>query len=92
MIQTIEIICKPCHKCDLMIQRISYILHCIQNQSGLKLKYELKLNKNIHEAEKYGYNVTQLPVVKINGDIEFVGHVKEEHLIRMKLEEIIRQA
>lgn len=90
MIRTIEIICKPCYKCDLVIQRINYILECIQNQKGVKFKYEFKHNKNIHDAEKYGYNITQLPIVKINGDIEFVGHVKEEHLIRMKLEEIIR--
>jgi hypothetical protein len=74
-----------------MIQRINYIMQCIQNQTGAKFKYEFKHNKDIHVAEKYGYNVTQLPIVRINGDIEFVGHVKEEHLIRMKLEEIIRQ-
>jgi hypothetical protein len=52
----------------------------------------LKLNGNIlHAATKYGYAINKLPLVIINGSVEFVGHVKQEHLIRMKLEEINKE-
>jgi len=59
-------------------------------QKNIKIKYEFKLNKDIKQADKYGYNLSQLPILLINGNVAFVGHVKGENLVRMKLEEALR--
>jgi len=92
LIQTIEIICKPCRKCELLLERIETIIRCIETRESIRIKYKLKLNGNIlHAATKYGYAINKLPLVIINGSVEFVGHVKQEHLIRMKLEEINKE-
>lgn len=91
MIKRIEIICKPCHKCEVLQERISRLIATIQEREHIKIKCDVKYNTNIVDANLYGYNVTQLPILLINGSVEFVGHVKEVHLIRMKFEEIMRE-
>ncbi len=92
MIKTIEIICKPCHKCELLEERIKYIIRCMEMQQSIKIKYEFKHNTNIRDVAKYSFNMTQMPILLINGNVEFAGNVKEEHLIRIKLEEIMKEA
>jgi len=91
LIKTIEIICKPCHKCELLKERIHNIIQYMELQKRIKIRYEFNHNTNVLDASKYGYAINQLPLVIINGNIEFVGHVKEEYLIRIKLEEINRE-
>lgn len=90
MIHSIEVICKPCHKCELLIERLNRIMECIEFVSGVKMKYEFIHNENALDAAKYGYAVNKLPLLIINGNVELVGHVKEEHIIRKKLEEILK--
>jgi endoglucanase Acf2 len=43
------------------------------------------------DAAKYGYSINHLPITLINGNIEFVGFVKEEFLLRIKLEAINKE-
>lgn len=64
---------------------------CYTKKRAYKIKSGVKYNTNIADANLYGYNVTQLPILLISGSLEFVGHVKEVQLIRMKFEEIMRE-
>ena len=88
--KTIEIICKPCPKCALLKEKIQNILSCLQQKYNVKIVYELKHNPDLRAAEMLGYPANQTPVVLIDGHVEFAGNVKEEHLIRMKLETALR--
>jgi len=91
LIKTVEIICKPCRKCELLEQRMRNIIQCMETQKRIKIKYQFNRNENILDAAKYGYAINQLPLVLINGNIEFVGFVKEESLLRIKLEAINKE-
>ncbi len=91
MIRTIQIICKPCHKCELMKQRIKFLIQCLEFKHHIKIKYALEHIKDIRKAEDYGLNITQLPLTLINGEVAFAGHVKGDHIVRMKLEEFMRR-
>jgi len=93
-IKKIEIICFPCHKCDLLKERIEVIIACLEFKYGRKMKYEF-----IHQDGKkeilaallqYGYTIKNLPITLINGEIAFLGHVKGENVIRWKLEDILK--
>jgi len=64
----------------------------MEMQRGIKIKYEFKHNKNIRDVTKYNFNMTQMPILLINDNVEFAGHVKEEHLIRIKLEEVMKES
>ena len=87
----IEIICKPrCHKCLPVEEKITTILNCMALKEKISIKSVFTYNKNILEAEKYGYKILDLPIVLINGKVAFVGLFKSEHLIRTKLEEILK--
>ena len=90
MIKSIEIICKPCHKYELLQERVNRVIATIQEREHIKIKCDIKYNNNIVDANQLGYSLAQLPVLLINGNVEFAGHVKEVHLIRMKLEEIMK--
>lgn len=93
-IKTIEIICPACHKCEILKGRIETLMTCIGNSLGVKLKYELihyESNKDILPLiTKRGLFISQLPALLINGELVFLGHVKGDHIIRMKLEEILK--
>jgi hypothetical protein len=91
MIKSIEIICKPCHRCKLLEERVRLIMDCIQFKYRFRVKYKYKFNKNVRDVEKYGYAIYQTPVLMVNGNVAFVGHVKGEHLIRMRLEAIMKE-
>jgi len=55
-----------------------------------KIPFTIKRNNDKRAADKLGYNLKQLPILIINGNVEFVGHIKEESLIRAKLEDLLK--
>ncbi len=55
-----------------------------------KLDYTITMNSDVRAADKHGFGLNQLPVLIINGNVEFVGHIKEESLIRAKIESILK--
>lgn len=93
-IRTIEIVCLPCHKCEILIERIETIIRCLEFKYGTRIKCafaHIDSKKEIVAAlARYGYAINQLPITLINGEIAFIGHVKGENVIRWKLEEILR--
>lgn len=93
-IKKIEIICLPCHKCELLKERITTIAHCLEFKYSIRILYELIHHSRRKEVMEFithnGYTIKQLPVVFINGELCFFGHVKGENIIRWKLEEIMK--
>ena len=93
-VKKVEIICIPCHKCDILKERIEIVIHCLEFKYSTKMKYEFIHRKERKEViaalAHYGYTINQLPITLINGEIAFIGHVKGENVIRWKLEEILR--
>jgi hypothetical protein len=93
-IKKIEIICPPCHKCEILKERIEVIINCLEFKYNTRISYDF-----IHRETKkevidflvhYGYTINQLPITLINDEICFIGHVKGENVIRWKLEEIMK--
>jgi hypothetical protein len=93
-IKKVEIICIPCHKCEILKERIETITQCLEFKYNMRIKYELIHCENKKEViaalARYGYSINQLPITLINGEIAFIGHVKGENVIRWKLEEIMK--
>jgi hypothetical protein len=86
-----EIICKPrCSKCANTESKIRTILDVMALREHIPIKYDFKFNSNFWECEKYGFKVSDLPVVLMNGKVIFVGLFKSERLIRVKIEEMLR--
>src|SRR5512135_3757395 len=87
----VEIICKPnCPKCSTIEEKTRAILNCMSLKEKVPIRCDFKFNKNILDAEKHGFKILDLPIVLINGEVAFVGPFKNERLIRIKLEEILR--
>jgi hypothetical protein len=93
-IKKIEIICFPCHKCENLKRNLHNIMHSLRNTYNIKLNYDLISYENKRDAFKaaarHNFNMTQLPVVLINEEVVFIGHVLGENVFRMKIMEILR--
>ena len=93
-IKKIEIVCLPCHKCELLKQRIEVITQCLEFKYHTRIRYEFihcyKRKEVIGLIARYGYTINQLPITLINGEICFIGHIRGENVIRWKLEEIMK--
>jgi hypothetical protein len=93
-IKKIEIICPPCHNCELLQERIETIIHCLEFKYNTRIKYDFIHYETKKEIvgflARYGFTINQLPITLINGEISFIGHVKGENVIRWKLEEIMK--
>jgi len=86
-IQSIEIICTPCPKCDQLKKKIIEIMKNMELQNKIKINYEFKHTTNLSEISKYSLNPSQLPAVIVNGNLEFSGQA-EAMALRAKLESI----
>ena len=93
-LKKIEIVCIPCHKCDVLKERIQIILKCIEGTLNVRMHCELISYTNRKEAMKEvirsGYAVNQLPVTRINGEVAFTGSTISEQRIRIILEGILK--
>jgi|GEM_PF-542289 len=94
-IKKIEIICPPCHKCELLQERIETIINCLEFKYNVRIRYEFVHLQTKREIigflMRYGYVINQLPITLINDEVAFIGHVKGENVIRWKLEEIMKR-
>jgi len=86
-IQSMEIICTPCPKCDQLKKRIIEIIKTMELQNKIKINYKFKHTTNLREISKFSLNPSQLPAVIINGNLEFSGQA-EAMALRSKLESI----
>jgi hypothetical protein len=93
-IKKIEIICMPCHKCEILLKKFESILDVLRRKYKIPIKCEIKHIYNkvevIQEMNKYGFNTGQLPIVLINDALAFTGQIEGDNVIRMKFEEIMK--
>ena len=93
-LKTIEIICIPCHKCEVIREKIEIILRCIESAQGIRTHCELISYPGRKEAMKAlirsGYAINQIPIVLINGEVAFTGSRITEQRIRLILEGIMK--
>jgi len=90
-IKRIEIICRPCHKCEVLKERIETIIKCLEFKYSMRMKYEFIHYQSIKEISAFGYSIKELPVLLINGEVAFIGHVQGESAVRLKFEEILKE-
>ncbi|MDD5060236.1 MAG: thioredoxin family protein [Candidatus Omnitrophica bacterium] len=93
-IKKIEIICFPCHRCEVVKEKIQNILKCLEFKFGKRMTCELILYDNRKEAmaaaSRMGCSTTQFPATYINGELAFIGNMISEQNIRKILETILR--
>lgn len=88
-IRTIEIICIPCPKCDMVETKIREAIKNIEQDYKIKIAYEFKHTINLRDISKYNISPSQIPAVVINGALEFAGRI-ETPIIKRRLDAIHR--
>ena len=88
-LQTIEIICVPCLKCDGLEQKIRGMVDNIGVLSKIKISYEFKHTKKLDTISQYALTPAQMPVILVNGQVEMAGRI-DSMLLRKKLETLQR--
>ena len=86
-IKTIEIMCFPCLKCERLMTMIHEMIRNIERINNIKITYSFKYTPHLRDINKYSLSPSQVPIVIINGAVEFAGIVKPD-LLKMKLESI----
>jgi len=77
----IDVLCPDCVKCQNAIRSITRALKLLGRQA--------KLNHvtNFREFKNFSVNVSQTPIIVINGQTEFAGKVPSVEIIQRKLAE-----
>ena len=89
-INSIEIICLPCPKCEKLEAKIHEMIKNIEAILKTKIVYELKLTRSLKDITVHSLNPSQTPAILINGQVEFAGRV-DFILLRRKLEAEVRR-
>ena len=84
-INSIEVICIPCPKCERVKRMITEIIQAIETQNKTKIFYDFRHTPNLQEISKYSLNPSQTPAIIINGHAELAGQV-EQLVLKNKLE------
>jgi len=88
-IKSIEIICRPCFKCDQLKNKIPELIKAIEIQNKTKISYEFKHTPDLREISRYSLNPSQTPAIIINGNVELAGQI-EPAVLKKKLESMHR--
>jgi len=93
-LKKIEIICIPCHKCDVVKEKIQGILRCLQGTLNVRMHCEIisyaSRKEAMREINKSSYAINELPVILVNGQVAFTGSRISTQRIRMALEGILK--
>lgn len=89
-IKTIEVICIPCHKCQILKNRVDEIIKNLELRYRIKIFYEYKHTPHLKDIARYSINPSQTPAVIINGNLELAGNI-EYTVLKMKLENFNKQ-
>ena len=84
-INSVEIICLPCPKCEFVEKKIREAIKTIEIENKIKIPFEFKHTANLREISKYSLNPSQTPTVLINGSVEFAGKI-EPLLVKKRLD------
>ncbi|MFA6216652.1 MAG: thioredoxin family protein [Candidatus Omnitrophota bacterium] len=88
-IKTIEVICRPCPKCEFIEKKIREVIKSLEIQYKTKIFFEFKHTENLKAMQRYSLSPAQVPVVLINGNVELAGRI-EAASIKTKMESILR--
>ena len=86
-IRSVEIICRPCPKCANLEPIIRQIVKNIEMFHRVKISFDYKHTVDFKEISKYSLNVSQMPVILINGNVEFAGKM-DVLLLKKKFDSI----
>jgi hypothetical protein len=86
-INSIEVMCIPCPKCELAKKLIIDAIKLIEAQNKTKIVYGFKHTPNLLQISQYSVNASQAPIVIINGNVEFSGQATLE-VVKKRLEAI----
>ncbi len=93
-IKRIEVVCMQCHKCDVVREKIRNVMNAIGNKNNMRMRYEFIFCADRKEAmakiRSSGYDLNQLPVTLINGQLAFSGSRITEQEIRIIVEGILK--
>ncbi|MFA6384818.1 MAG: thioredoxin family protein [Candidatus Omnitrophota bacterium] len=93
-LKSIEIICIPCHKCDVVKEKVKTILNALGGKLNRRFQCELICYASRKEAmeriRNSSYASNEFPVTLVNGQFAFSGSKISEERIRMLLEGILR--
>lgn len=87
MIQTVEVICKPCSKCQDLEKQIKDAIHTIEGLYKIKIPYTFQMIRDLGAMSKFSLTSYQSPVIVINGQVEMAGRV-DIQILRKRLEAI----
>lgn len=86
-IQSIEVICLPCPKCETLEPKIRGVIKSIEAINKVKIPFEFKRTTSLRDISKYSLSPAQTPVILVNGNVEFAGRF-DLILVRSRLESI----
>ncbi|HQP91615.1 MAG TPA: thioredoxin family protein [Candidatus Omnitrophota bacterium] len=86
-IESIEVICLPCKKCEGLEKQIRQVVAAIGSRYKIVINFEYKHTKNLENITRYGLNATQTPALLINKIVEFAGKI-DVVLLAKRLETI----
>ena len=84
-INSIEIMCVPCSKCEQMKRLITDAVKQIETQNRIKINYDFKHTPHLRDASQYSVNPSQAPIVLINGSVELSGSATKDLVDRKML-------
>ncbi|OGX19032.1 MAG: hypothetical protein A3K83_00555 [Omnitrophica WOR_2 bacterium RBG_13_44_8b] len=85
----IEIICRKCSKCEFIELKLREAIRQLEYKYQTKIDYELKINEDLREMNKFALSASQRPVVVVNGNVEFAGRIMTRFL-KSKLDSILK--
>ena len=86
-IETIEMICLPCKKCEGLEHRIREMIKSIAMIKRIQIPFQFKHTTNLSGIDRYSLNPSQTPALLINGKVEFAGRI-DLILLRRRLEAV----
>jgi hypothetical protein len=88
-INSIEVMCVPCAKCEMMKRFIKEAIRTIEFQNKIKIVYTLTHTPNLTKSSQYSVNASQAPIVLVNGNVEFSGQLTQD-VVKKRLEALQR--
>jgi glutaredoxin len=83
-INSIEVICPPCPKCERLKGLIKQVIGQMETQFKTKIIYNFKHTVDLREVSQLSVNASKTPIVVINGQVELAGGI-EMGVLKSKL-------
>ena len=88
-LQSIEIIARSLDQCDLAEKRIKQVLVTLSMENKAHYTCEIRKSTDLRKIERFSAGVN-LPLIIINGVLEYSGRLPEPQPLKLKLWNVIR--